>query len=77
MKSNGDTLIIYLIIFVLISVPLGLYFIMHAKSEKKVFSIRDLVFKRPNTLYSKDGVTDLPMWVLDYSDDLLNKFRGI
>ncbi len=76
MKSNGDTLIIYLTIFVLISVPLGLYFIMRAKSEKKVFSIRDIVFKRPHLL-TKAGEVEMPMWVLDYSEDVLNKFRGI
>jgi len=74
MKSNS--LIVYLIVFVLISVPLGLYFIMHAKSEKKVVSIRDMVFKRPHLL-TKAGEVEMPMWVLDYSEDLLNKYRGM
>lgn len=76
MKSKGDTLIIYLIVFALISVPLGLYYIMHMKSEKKVHSIRDLVFKRPHIL-TKAGEVEMPMWVLDYSEDLMNGYRGI
>jgi hypothetical protein len=71
MKNNS--VVLYLIVFALIAITLGLYFIMHRDSEKKKYSIRDVVFKRPHYL-TKAGEVLLPMYGIDYDYDRFNTY---